>query len=466
MQMSKLSMKQAILIVSLLGSMTLLRAQPWLIQGSIEDAGDGPILLASFYGDRFRVIDSISSGSGSFYFLLPDDTPPGIFRIIYADIIDGVRNQHRFVEFIFNGENIELVVGSSEPGPKPYFENSLENRVYGEFMDFELAYEAEVMSLYGKLYPLREPGVEEAIARYNAIQLQREHYMDSISMLYPDLYSVKIMNAFRAPYIPGEISHKERIDSLKDCFFDRSPIDDPALLHAPVYTFKLIDYLSLYKDRSLPGGEQEEEFIKAVDRIMVNVSGEAQLREFVVSYLLEGFELLNLERVQIHLADNYLDENCESDIVELVLSRMEGYKLMTPGNQAPDIILREMDGRTSQLSELDHSYVLVLFWSSTCEHCRDILPELKRWYESENIYDLEVLAISIDSSEISFKRAVEQLDPTWINAHEPMGWQGKAPSEYHVYATPTMFLLDRERSILARPASFRQFLRAIRRVED
>ena len=96
--------------VLLLGTLHLLNGQSWLIQGSIENAEEGQVLLASYYGDRFTVIDSIDTNSGFFYFMLSDDIPPGIFRIIYADRVDSIRNQNRFVEFIYNRENGRDVV--------------------------------------------------------------------------------------------------------------------------------------------------------------------------------------------------------------------------------------------------------------------------------------------------------------------------------------------------------------------
>jgi thiol-disulfide isomerase/thioredoxin len=152
-------------------------------------------------------------------------------------------------------------------------------------------------------------------------------------------------------------------------------------------------------------------------------------------------------------------------MVELVRSRMAGYKRMVPGKQAPDILVRDVQGITHRLSELGHSYVLVLFWASTCPHCRDMLPELSQWYQNKKGIDPEVLAISIDSSRADFSKACSHMNMPWISAHEPLGWQGKVPSDYHVYATPTLFLLDRERTILVRPSSFRQFIRAVRKLE-
>ena len=445
----------------------LLNGQSWLVQGTIENAEEGPVLLASYHGDQFRVVDSMQTSTGFFYFMLSEDSTPGIYRIIYADHRGEVRNQNRFVEFIFNKENLEIFVASTEGGPVPYYENSLENKVYIEFMDYELDYEAELMDVYGQLNPESKESEDHdsAVKRYNLIQGERSAYMDSVTQLYPDLYAVKIMNAFRSPFVPGEMSHIQRIDTLKQCFFNHAAIDDPALLFAPVYTYKLMDYLSLYKDITLGKGQQEQQFVEAVDQIMVHVGQDQELRAVVVEFLLEGFELLDMEMVQMHLAEHYLDEACESDIVELVLSRMEGYKKMTPGKQAPDFVLRDMDGKTHQLSRMDNPWVLVMFWSSTCEGCRKLMPDLQEWYLKENTLNLEVVAISIDTSAANFEYMYERLSPTWITAHDPLGWNGKIPSDYHIYATPSLFLLDEKRNIVSKPASYRQFLRTIKKID-
>ncbi len=441
--------------------------QSCIVSGTIEHAEEGQVLLASYYGDRFRVVDSMETGAGFFYFMLSDKVPAGIYRIIYTERVQGIRSENRFVEFIFNRENLEIIVASGELGPVPHFENSPENQVYMEFMNYELDYEAQLMMVYGQLFPPK-PGLSDydaVVRRYDALQAHRTFFMDSLSAVYPDLYAIRIMNAFRAPFIPGAMSHRERIDTLQRCFFDHAAIDDPGLLFAPVYTFKLIDYLSLFKVDTLSKDQQEEQFVEAVDRIMINVSQDPDLRSFVTEFLLAGFELLEMERVQIHLADHYLDESCEADVVELVLSRMEGYKKMAPGAQAPDFVIRDINGKNHQLSNLDHPYVLVLFWSSTCEHCQDFLPELHEWYLHENSLNMEVVAISIDTSALNFEIFTEALKPEWITSHDPLGWNGKVPGNYFLYATPSLFLVDRERTILARPSSYRQFLRAVKKLE-
>jgi peroxiredoxin len=453
-------------MIPLLVLPVLLSAQPYMIQGNIEYPGPGMIYLASYYGDRFRIVDSIPAGTGSFHFIL-DGATAGVYRLVFNEVYRGTLTEYHFVEFIFNREDLTLNVARNESGPLPAFEHSLENQVYLEFMAFQLDYEAKLTEAYRGLFPAMpgDKGYESRVAGYESLQQGRVRFMDSITALYPGLYATRIMNAFRAPVVPGSMTHAQRIDTLKRTFFNHAAIDDPTLLYAPVYTFRIVDFLSLFREDSLSREEQEARFIGAVDQIMVNVSGDTELRSFVVQFLLAGFELLGMEEVQVHLVENYLDESCGSDIAELVTERMEAYRGMAPGKTAPDFVIRDYRGNTCRLSELEHPYTLVLFWASSCVHCRDMIPELKKWYEEENRIGLEVVAISVDSSAAEFDAFMQEMLPPWITSLDPLGWQGRVPEAYHIYATPAMFLLDRERKILSRPSSFRQFQKAVRSLE-
>jgi hypothetical protein len=94
-----------------------------------------------------------------------------------------------------------------------------------------------------------------------------------------------------------------------------------------------------------------------------------------------------------------------------------------------------------------------------------MLPELHDWYLQENHLGIEVVAISIDTAAGDFQQYVEDLDPAWITARDPLGWTGKVAGDYEVYATPSLYLVDYDRIIVARPGNFRQFLRAVRKLE-
>jgi len=459
------------LLVGILGLIMVLslpsHAQPYLIQGSIEHSGKGQIYLASYYGDRFSVTDSMESTAGSFLFLLSEEHHAGVYRLIFPDEFQGRGSENSFVEFIYNKEDLTLNISVDEKGPLPSFENSTENQVYIEFMTFQLAYEEMLKEVYGGLIgaATEDELYLLSVKRYEDLQRRRMWFMDSLSVLYPDLYATRIMNAFLAPFVPGYLSHAERIESLKRHFFDVAAIEDPALLRAPVYSYRIMDYLSLYNVDTLTMEEQEESFMEALDQIMLQVARQPELYTFVLDFLLEGFQYLGMEEVQLYLADFYLDESCESDLAELVRTRMEGYRKMKVGATAPDFVLRDADGISHTLSELPAPFTLVLFWSSTCSHCREMMPELKQWYLEENNIGLELVAISIDSSAALYEDYIAMEPMPWITFHDPLGWQGRLASKYQIYATPTLFLLDKQQTIMARPASFRQLQRSVKKLQ-
>lgn len=454
-----------LLVVLLLISASI-KAQPYLIRGSIEHPGPGQIYLASYYGDSFTVVDSLKSSSGDFLFLLSEDQDPGVYRLIFSYEFDGVLTENSFVEFIYWQEDLTVNISVDDKGPRPSFENSRENQVYFEFMSFQLAYEEMLTRVYGQLSQVRPGDVDYALvqANYERLQEERLSFMDSLSQVHPDLYATRIMNAFRVPVIPSGLSHSERIEVLKERFFDLAAIDDPLLLYAPVYTFRIVDYLSLYMVDGLSMEEMEAQYIMAVDQILVYVPQFPELRAFVVEFMLEGFELLGLEQVQLHLAENYLDEACESDLAELVRSRMKAYKEMEVGATAPDFTVKDVNGLSISLSEIPNPYTLVMFWSSTCGHCREMMPELKQWYQEGNSQDIEVIAISIDSLAAPYLEYLAREEMPWISSREELGWQGLVASSYHIYATPTFFLLDSARTIIARPASLRQLRRSVNKL--
>jgi len=194
---------------------------------------------------------------------------------------------------------------------------------------------------------------------------------------------------------------------------------------------------------------------------MANVSGNAELRAFVVEYLLEGFNSFQMERVQTYMADNYVDETCTTDVVELAMQRVEGYRKMEIGAMAADFKLRDANNKEVTLSKLKNDYTVVIFWASHCEHCLRMLPKIKEWYLNERPDNVEVIAISIDTVKSNWTSVINQMQLPWINAHEPLGWEGRSASDYNIYATPTIFLLDRKRVILSKPLTIRELKRSV-----
>jgi thiol-disulfide isomerase/thioredoxin len=137
---------------------------------------------------------------------------------------------------------------------------------------------------------------------------------------------------------------------------------------------------------------------------------------------------------------------------------MQWFSKMTVGQTAPDISTTDPLKKEIKLSSIAKPYTLVVFWASWCPTCEELLPKLETWYKSK-IMDMEILAISIDTTGTDWKNALAKNSYTFLHGCDLKGWNGKAAEDLCIYATPTMMILDRYRKIIAKPLSFEDFAR-------
>ena len=79
------------------------------------------------------------------------------------------------------------------------------------------------------------------------------------------------------------------------------------------------------------------------------------------------------------------------------------------GGAAPALALRDLDGRLHRLEDYRGKVVLVNFWATWCEPCREEMPSMNRLRASLAGRPFEVLAINLAESEPRIRRFMEQL---------------------------------------------------------
>ena len=96
----------------------------------------------------------------------------------------------------------------------------------------------------------------------------------------------------------------------------------------------------------------------------------------------------------------------------------------------------------------------MVFYASWCPHCQTLLPQLNELSKKQQ--GIELLAISLDGKQEDWLKFIEDNNLELININDPNGWDGTAASDYYIYATPTMFLLDSEKRIIGKPTSLEE----------
>lgn len=121
------------------------------------------------------------------------------------------------------------------------------------------------------------------------------------------------------------------------------------------------------------------------------------------------------------------------------------------GKTAPDFSIRVTSGNIVRLSSLRGKYLLLDFWASWCDPCRNENPNVVKAYQKYRGENFEILGISLDDEKGKEKwlKAIQEDQLSWLQVSDLKGWQSEVAELYHVRGIPQNFLLNPEGKIVA-----------------
>jgi len=110
------------------------------------------------------------------------------------------------------------------------------------------------------------------------------------------------------------------------------------------------------------------------------------------------------------------------------------------GQPAPGITLDTLDGRHISLDALHGKTVILTFWATWCEPCRDELPLLSRYAQEHARDDVVVLGFSLDTPD-----TLVQVQQIASALSFPTGLLGDphVPGYGRIWRLPVSFVVDR-----------------------
>lgn len=120
------------------------------------------------------------------------------------------------------------------------------------------------------------------------------------------------------------------------------------------------------------------------------------------------------------------------------------------GETAPEIQMKNPDGKIIRLTDLRGKYVLLDFWASWCGPCRRENPNVVRLHKKYKNRGFTIFSVSLDKKRSDWLNAIKKDQLSWKNhVCDFDGWDSFIASVYKVRSIPFTVLLDKKGKIIA-----------------
>lgn len=451
-----------VLIILLVLSVIQCFSQSHKIGIIVKNQPNIPIFIGAVKGDNFTAKDSAFAKNGLVRFTFPKGSGTGIYRIIlgqttYAKVMSEAPQQ---LDFIFNNEDIALKTDFKLPFDSLKIIQSEENKVWFSFLKKNKKLKQHLSELEKEVnYYWSKNDSEDAIKKandYNQLQIESDLFITQTAKANEGLYAARLIKTFREPIFDGFLTELQRKELFKKEYFKTVDFTDETLINSQAYTDKVFNYLVSYNQKGFTQDQRELEYIKAVDVILgnTNTNKNEKVYEFILNYLVHGFEVLKLDNVLNYIAENYSGTTCQTDEFTTLERKLEEKK-MKVGTRVADFTLNNINGDPVTFSKALKYRNLILFWASWCPHCTALIPQLKEWQKQTKNSNVEMFAISLDTSKEEWEKKVFEFGiDSWHNLSDLKEWNGKVAIDYNVFATPTLFVIDKNLRIIGKAESF------------
>ncbi|HSK14121.1 MAG TPA: TlpA disulfide reductase family protein, partial [Phnomibacter sp.] len=120
------------------------------------------------------------------------------------------------------------------------------------------------------------------------------------------------------------------------------------------------------------------------------------------------------------------------------------------GEYAPDFTQNDANGNPVSLSSLRGKYLLLDFWASWCQPCRQENPNIVKAYNTYKDKGFDILGVSLDQDRAAWLKAITDDQLTWNHVSDLRYWENAAAQAYGIRSIPASYLLDKEGRIIAK----------------
>jgi thiol-disulfide isomerase/thioredoxin len=412
----------------------------------------------------------------------------------------------KYFEFIYNNEEVYLETSSPDFIENMKVKKSDENKVFFDYVKFIGSKKSESGARIEERSKLKqeEPNYRRLTSIIDSLNSVVISYQKKLITSNPGKLVSKIVTMSMDIDIPEPPRDKNGnlIDSnfkfnyFRAHFWDNVDFKDDRLVNTPIFHSKLEYYFG--KNMMI---QHWDTILKNAFSFCDALDPKSKTFEYCVSWITSNYgksNIMGMDKVYTLMADRYyctmnkegkspafwmkedkLDELCEKIPVQ---------KNLVLGVRPPNLILRDTtDSKWQDFYSLKSEYTILYFWDPECGHCKKTTPKLETLYKEKlKARNVEIFAVgkAVGDEFEKWKKFIRENKLTFINVAvtEPLF---KAAMEdarqfvpkfttleslnyqttYDIFSTPRVFILDKDKKIIAKSLSISQLEEMLDRLQ-
>jgi hypothetical protein len=449
-------MRFSFFALALLLSLGAHAQQGYKLQFKVDGLKDTTTLLGYYYGESTFSKDTARINSkGEFVFDGKQSLPHGVYFLIL--------NKTRLFEFVVGtDQDFTLTTKTDDYIKNMVVTGDVDNKLFFENMIFNMERHKEAEPSIKTLQDSAATEADKKTAReaFNKVNEKVTAYQDDVIAKNPTTLTARLFKASKPVRVPdppkkadGSIDSTFQLKWYREHFFDNFDLADDAYIRMPktLYQEKIYEYLDkLY----VP---QPDSLKKGIAKVVSLAKRNQETYKYAVWVCVlkyQNHEIMGLDEVYVNLYDTYFASGemnfwANEKLRKTLKDQADLKRKGLIGKIGPNLIMQDANLKPRALYDIKSKYTVLFIFDPDCGHCKEETPKLVSFYDKKK-YNLEVYAVSLDTSMVKMKDFVKTMGAKWITVNGPRTYVGAIQDLYECATTPALYILDDRKKIIAK----------------
>lgn len=420
------------------------------IEGQINGLKGGNCLLANYYATSLYPKDTAQAdANGRLVFEGDKPLPGGVYEVVLPDMKTLIRL------VVADEQKFSFAVDTADIIGTMRVKNGRDTQLFYDFQRFMKGKGDEAK----KLRAAKPKDLEQKL---KTLQDQQKAFYDQFMKDNASTFAVKLFKASADPELPtapklpnGKTDSVWVFNYYKAHFWDNFDFADERMTRTPFLQQKLDRYL---KELTV---QTEDSINKEVDFVVAKAMAGKQkdIINYTIYYPFNEYQnskVVGTEGVFVHIAEKYYYTGImplsDTSTLRQIKERVNILKPLLMGRTIPDLGVMGVKENLEFIHTLKGNFNIVFFYAPSCGHCREAAPKLRAFQEKYQTKGVAIMTVATDGNQEDWKKFIKEMK--WENLVNTYGLvasrQVNYNKDYDVITTPTVYVLDKNKKIIAR----------------